>query len=74
MVLPAGTGVVLSCVAKSWSKQQQQEGQGTPSHPPQANQKILADANHHVTTFAGPILALSRLLKGVSKATSTDAE
>jgi hypothetical protein len=33
---------------------------------------FLADANHRVKTFAGPIFALGRLPKGVSEATRTN--
>jgi hypothetical protein len=36
--------------------------------------EFLADANHRVKTYAGPLFALGRLPEGVSEATSTDAE
>jgi hypothetical protein len=36
--------------------------------------EFLADANHRVKTYAGPIFALGRLPKGLSEDTSTDGE
>ena len=36
--------------------------------------EFLADANHRVKTYAGPIFAFARLPKGISEATSTDGE
>jgi hypothetical protein len=36
--------------------------------------EFLADANHLVKTYAGPIFALGHLPKGLSEATSTDCE